>query len=126
MSELQSLYVCKTTQIRQLNLSPDLYAETADITIKNKSGNRRVIHRLDVSGNYTVKVVDQSNNLVRDVLGSLGGSDQSARITELETQVAALTAQLASMQSLLNKLNEFATVVSESIVFEGYSGYPGE
>jgi hypothetical protein len=123
MSELQSLYVCKTTQIRELNLSPDLSAKTADITISNKSGNRRVVHRLDVSGNYTVKVVDQSNNVIRDVLGTLGGSDQSARITELEAQVATLTAQLASVQTLLNKLNEFATVFDQAIAVEGYGGY---
>jgi hypothetical protein len=128
MSEFQNLYVCKQTKIRELNLEPDQYATSADITIKNKSGNRKVVHSLDISGNYSIKVFDKANTLIKDVLQPANLSDQSTQISALQNQVSILQAQVAAMQAMISKLDAFARVVDASIFFENYSengGYTG-
>lgn len=130
MSEFQLLSVCRTTKFREINLEPDIYAGSADINITNKANSRKAVHRLDASGNYSIKVYDtKTMALVRDVLVSNSNlGDQQTRITALELQVAQLTSQLAAMQALLSKLDTFAKVIDDSIAFEGYSesgGYNG-
>lgn len=110
MSEFNFKSVCQRVKFRELNLEPETAGDSADLIIRNRT--HRVVHRVDASGNYSVKKIHNGTGLATEL--SVDGL--VARVQALEALVASLTLQLA-------KVNGFCRMLDESIEIDGYAGF---